>query len=1052
MGVVYKARQVTLNRPVALKMIKAGMLADDAELRRFQNEAEAVALLDHPGIVPVYEVGQHEGQRYFSMKLIEGGNLAEQLASLKDNPKAAATLLAETAEAVHHAHMRGVLHRDLKPANILIDAKGHPHITDFGLAKRIESNVELTQSGAIMGTPAYMSPEQAAGRRGTITTASDVYGLGAVLYTLLTGHAPFRGDLMVETLEEVRERAPEPPSKRNPCVPHDLEVICLKCLEKDPARRYASAQSLADDLRRFVDNEPILARPVGAVTRAWFWCKRKPAIAGLVTTLVATVIVGIVGIWTEKLRRNEAEVQRQLALARQAVNFVSPQIGFTDDRPDPLQQEFLSGALEYYEEFASRVSHDPVVRIEYGQVYQQMGDIRRKLGKFPESEQAYRKAIEILEPLAGNAGAGPDPKRTLARIRTLLGDLLVRRGVDKVQIDTLYRQALKDQQLLFDAKDATSDDRLHLGQTLRSQGDLLRLNGQFTPAKPIYDRALGVLEEALTADPKRAEILNELALAADARGWINRELGEIKAAPLDYRRSLDLLDRLVAEFPTAPHYRESLANLCNSLGLLEETTGSLVEAEAFYRRELPLVERLSQDFPDRPEHGRELARTLSNLGNVLARNRDAGAEGVLQRAVDLNGPLTIKHPEDVQIRFDLAKDYQCLGDLQFEQGKFDLALESIRESRSRSEALVKEFPDKPRYSEALATNLADLGRVLHALNNPQSEVSFQESAAIYEKLVAAHPDNFDFKIGQAQCLSDQGTVIASLGHAQKAEAIYRKALALFDAKTAKAQTTESIRIQAGLLNNLGDLHLPGAEKAFGDSIALSTRLLAHPSPANKDLHNLAIAQNNLADLLVTEKRLADAEPLFAQSVANFEKLVASAPKAIDFQSHFGIVLALQGKVLAQTGKTAEGRAALESAVDHQRQAVDLSKSGNAPFRQLLGAHQIDLADVNLKLSAYDQAARVALEIPTTVPNSSRAEGCLDAARLLARLVTRLSADQKIAQAKRDRLARGYLARIVVLLREVIDTDPRLAEQIKTDHHIKLLKSRPDFQTMMDLML
>ncbi len=187
MGVVYQARQVTLNRPVALKMIRAGLLAGSDELRRFQTEAEAVALLDHAGIVTVFEVGEHDGQRYFSMKLVEGGNLAEQLVTLKDEPTAAVTLMVETAEAVQHAHTRGILHRDLKPANILVDAQGHPHITDFGLAKLIESDVELTASGAIMGTPAYMSPEQAAGRRGSMNLATDVYGLGAILYALLTG-------------------------------------------------------------------------------------------------------------------------------------------------------------------------------------------------------------------------------------------------------------------------------------------------------------------------------------------------------------------------------------------------------------------------------------------------------------------------------------------------------------------------------------------------------------------------------------------------------------------------------------------------------------------------------------------------------------------------------------------------------------------------------------------------------------------------------------------------------------------------------------------------
>ena len=208
MGVVYQARQVSLNRPVALKMIRAGVLAGDDELRRFQNEAEAVALLDHPGIVPVYEIGEHDGQKYFSMKLVRGGSLAERLATYKDDPKAAASLLVEVAEAVHHAHMRGILHRDLKPANILIDAEGHGHITDFGLAKRVEADAEMTASGAVLGTPAYMAPEQATGRRGAITTATDVHGLGSVLYALLTGQAPFAGDSVVDTLAMVKEQPP----------------------------------------------------------------------------------------------------------------------------------------------------------------------------------------------------------------------------------------------------------------------------------------------------------------------------------------------------------------------------------------------------------------------------------------------------------------------------------------------------------------------------------------------------------------------------------------------------------------------------------------------------------------------------------------------------------------------------------------------------------------------------------------------------------------------------------------------------------------------------
>ena len=298
MGIVYKARQLSLNRPVALKMIRAARFASADEVRRFQNEAEAVARLDHPHIVPIFEVGRFEDQHYFSMKLIAGESLDKRLKDYVADPRRAARLVAIAAGAVHHAHQRGILHRDLKPANILIDADGQPHVTDFGLAKRVEGDSELTQSGAILGTPAYMAPEQASGKRGAVTTATDVYGLGAILYALLTGRAPFGSDSVIDTLEQVRERPPEPPPKRNPRVPRDLEVICLKCLEKDPRRRYASADALAEDLNRWLAGEPIAARPVSHGERARLWVRRHPAPAALaVTSVVALAAIAAAGVF-----------------------------------------------------------------------------------------------------------------------------------------------------------------------------------------------------------------------------------------------------------------------------------------------------------------------------------------------------------------------------------------------------------------------------------------------------------------------------------------------------------------------------------------------------------------------------------------------------------------------------------------------------------------------------------------------------------------------------------------------------------------------------------
>jgi WD40 repeat protein len=310
MGIVYKARQVSLNRTVALKMILAGELATEADVRRFHAEAEAVALLDHPYIVPVYEVGEHQGQHYFTMRLIEGGNLS----GAKFPPREAARLMATVARAVHHANQRGILHRDLKPANVLLDSQGQPHVTDFGLARRVQGSAR-TLSGAVVGTPAYMPPEQAQARA-DLTIAADVYGLGAILYELLTGRPPFRSDSPLETLRQVMESDPIPPRRIVAAVPRDLEIICLKCLEKAPARRYASAADLADDLSRWLAGESIRARPTGSVERAARWIWRRPVVAALLAVSLAAAVVLVFFLLEHRSRTELAALNTQLENAR----------------------------------------------------------------------------------------------------------------------------------------------------------------------------------------------------------------------------------------------------------------------------------------------------------------------------------------------------------------------------------------------------------------------------------------------------------------------------------------------------------------------------------------------------------------------------------------------------------------------------------------------------------------------------------------------------------------------------------------------------------------
>jgi WD40 repeat protein len=288
MGVVYKARQVSLNRTVALKMILAGQFASAVEVQRFHTEAEAAANLDHPNIVPIYEVGEHEGHHYFSMKLI---SQRSEIRGQRSDQGGAAHFLAAVARAVHYAHQRGIIHRDLKPGNILMDEQGQPHITDFGLAKRMEGDANLSQSGAIVGTPAYMAPEQAAGKKG-LTTAADVYSLGAILYELLTGQPPFVGSTTFDVIVQVLEKEPIPLRQVRPGIDRDLETICLKCLEKNAQNRYGTAEALAEDLERFEAGEPILARPTGNLERALKWVRRRPLVAALLAAVVLLVIAG----------------------------------------------------------------------------------------------------------------------------------------------------------------------------------------------------------------------------------------------------------------------------------------------------------------------------------------------------------------------------------------------------------------------------------------------------------------------------------------------------------------------------------------------------------------------------------------------------------------------------------------------------------------------------------------------------------------------------------------------------------------------------------------
>ena len=422
MGVVYRARQLSLNRMVAVKVLLGGTFADDTFGKRFRREAEAAASLNHPNIVSIHEVGEHEGQPYFSMELIEGRSLAELVRDKPLPSRQAAQSVKAIAEAVHYAHDRGILHRDLKPSNILIDTRDLPHITDFGLAKRIE-DAELTLTGQVLGTPNYMPPEQADRKRGQATRASDVYSIGAILYHLLTGRAPFMAETVPQTLRLVLESEPVSPRLLNPGVPRDLETICCKCLEKEPQRRYSSAGELGEELGRYLRDEPIHARPIGPAAKLLRWFRRKPAFAAAVVIAITLLLIVAIGspialLHIEAARKQEAALRTRAELAERQT-----------------EQQLYAALLGQ--------AHGSVQSRELGQRVQALDAIRRAAA-ISNSIELRREAVAALAlpDLRFDFELPTGPDCTMASLDSKFERLAIGRGTNAVEIRSVPDQRL----------------------------------------------------------------------------------------------------------------------------------------------------------------------------------------------------------------------------------------------------------------------------------------------------------------------------------------------------------------------------------------------------------------------------------------------------------------------------------------------------------------------------------------------------------------------------------------------------------------------------------
>jgi tetratricopeptide (TPR) repeat protein len=786
MGVVYKAWQISLNRPVAIKMIRDAEFAGDVQIRRFQNEAEAVALLDHPGIVPIYEIGHYEDKRYFSMKLIEGDGLDRRLKSLAKAPKAAARLVAEAADAVFHAHQRGILHRDLKPANILIDGQGHPHVTDFGLAKRIEADSGLTVTGTIMGTPGYMAPEQALGRNGQITVATDVYGLGATLYATLAGKPPFASDSVLETLEHVRNDPPQPPSRANAELPRELEIICLKCLEKDAARRYASARDLADDLRRWLNDEPISARRVSQFTRARLWCKRKPAQAGLIAALALALVGGVAGItwqWREALyQRNEAVAARDLSV-REEKAARAAEADARSARDAAVASEKVAQTardLSVREEKAARAAEaDAQTARDAAVASEKVANTARDAAVASEKvAQTARDAAVASEKVAQAAREQAEQNALIAGRQATLAlktiqDLIVQvreklQGPGLFDLKTaLLDSALRHVDLVADVYEKSTSKEATTAAVLMELGGIYRQLGQSEKSYRVFEKVLGIAKVRIVVKKGSDAARQNVALAhAELASTVEEYRRDMKAALQHNKEALkvweDIRDHPKPEgYPIDPVLlRAQLGESYQRVGINHYRLGELTTALEYYRKAHNVHRALVDEFPGNPSFRLYLTFSTMAIAETSFRLKDREtADQYYADALDQRERLATDRPSDLVAVLNLSGVVYMIGEFKMRTGDLVAARRHLERARDLRRDVVKAEGRNVYYKRDLAIALYRLGN-LHELAE-RAELgreAFEEARKIQEDLVNLSERNDKRQMELMLTLAHLGTI------------------------------------------------------------------------------------------------------------------------------------------------------------------------------------------------------------------------------------------------------------------------------------------------------
>lgn len=768
MGVVYKARQRKLNRLVALKMIRAGQFADEHDVERFHLEAEAAASLRHPHIVAVHEVGQYDGQHFFTMDFIEGRGLDELVRENTFPPPQAARLVKIIAEAIHFAHEKGILHRDIKPSNILLDDAHdqRPLLTDFGLAKRISDESGMTMSGAIVGTPSYSAPEQLKGNGKQVGPASDVYGLGALLYELLASRPPFRAATPLETVRQVLDSEPASPRLLNPDVPRDLETICLKCLEKEPASRYASAEELAAELDRYLEDKPILARPVSRMVRVWRWCRRNPKIAASLATAALGVMAAFLAIAigyastttaleeTEEARQSEMAAKEEaesaqkrdeasFRLARQAVNELFTEVSentlLNQPGMQPLRQDLLRRSLKYYEKFLAERSNDKTLRDELALAQFRVGLITEAIGSADKALAALENARTAQTQLVRETPNSADRRYALSNTLNMIG-VVHHKMQDPEAAAKAHREALALRQRLADESPENAEYQRKLANSQMNIAILEKAQGRLDDALHGMEQAQAIRHTTLDKNRGNVKLqrdlgkgyynLANLALALQSQALANQNTAladdRLKQAVENLRKAIEVFQKQVERQPNDFTSQIQLATCYGLLADLRSYQGqhdeaARAEAIQLYDDAQPILESLVRLNPDVARYQVTLAGLYLNQGMLHSIQRQADtALAAYERARQILNMLVDRYPEVPVYQRDLANAFRAIATVQTQLKQWQQARASLDDSLKLLEALVAAHPRQGEFTQLRDQATADIRRLraIQAVENP----------------------------------------------------------------------------------------------------------------------------------------------------------------------------------------------------------------------------------------------------------------------------------------------------------------------------------------------